>query len=139
MAGYRLTEEEGGQHGPHQLLPLAGGRYKNVFHGPVGTDIGDLHCDLEPYVGVEGEPVVVNHSGWLPNEEQVMKLLAGAHVRLAVWQHPIPPLAVCVEHPICACHGDEMVWVGESFFCPHEEAPDDALEQARKDFTPVED
>lgn len=84
---------------PHQLVPMLGGRYKTVLKGPPGTGIGDLHCDLEPYI--EGDrPATVSHSGWAVSEEQIEMLKAGAHIRLGVHQHPIPPLHVAVEPPV---------------------------------------
>lgn len=96
----------------HQLVPLKGGRYQRVFHGPPGTDVGDLHCDLEP-VGevVDGEQKtwVVNHSGWEPSDEQIAQLSAGGHIRLSVYMHPIPPLAMSIEPPVDA-DGSPMIW-----------------------------
>jgi hypothetical protein len=161
---YELNNEEGDRgdrREPHQLRPLKGGRYKTVLHGPPGTEIGDLHCDLEPYV--EGEqPAMISHSGWMPDEVQAEMLAAGAHVRLSVWQHPIPPLAVSVEGPVCECHGEEMSFLkpeGETLFfaCRHKvgevmedpSSPDiarlrreasgaTAYDQLRRDFTPGE-
>lgn len=111
---------------PTQLVKLRGGRYDTILKGPEGTDVGDLHCDLEPFEegGMRG---VVTHSGWLTSPEQDLMLAAGAHIRLAVYQHPIPPLAVSVEPPVCHCHGEPMDFyydpgepdVSGTFTCRH--------------------
>lgn len=107
---------------PHQLVPVMGGRYKTALHGPEGTDVGTLYCDLEPFEQ-EGMRGVVSHSGWLTTTEQDLMLQAGAHIRLAVYQHPIPPLAVSIEPPVCECHGEAMDFYhdGEdsTFTCRH--------------------
>lgn len=150
---YQL-ESDRSEYPDYQLVPLKGGRYATVFHGPPGTDVGDLHCDLEPYfeASAPGEgPFLINHSGWMPSEEQVKKLEAGGHIRLSVWRHPIPPLAVSVEPPVCACHEEAMQWDGESegWLCarvnlsrPGADGVRDALDaadQARDDFKPDDD
>lgn len=139
---------------PTQLVPLGGGRYKTIFHGPEGSeDVGDLHCELEPYVenSMRG---IKNHSGWRPNEAQAEMLRAGGHVRLTVYQHPIPPLAVSVEPPVCECHGEKMDFYfdGEegSFTCRHVTGGDahepsrngssaTAFERTRSEFRPEAD
>lgn len=143
---YEIANPDDPRYGDEQLRPLKGGRYKTVFKGPPGTEIGDLHCDLEPYI--EGDrPAVINHSGWQPNEQQVAMLAAGGHVRLAVYQQPIPPLAVSVEPPVCTCHDLEMWWApgARRFICQKEaehayaEAVDDRAEdQVRRDFRPAD-
>lgn len=131
----------------HQLIPQKGGRYATVFHGPPGTDIGDLHCDLEPY-SEGGGAYVINHSGWRPTEEQVVQLDAGAHVRVSLWTHPIPPMAVSIEPPVCVCHGEAMVFDRDEagYYCSHNvdskgrsnlHAPS-AHEAAKDAFTPVD-
>lgn len=97
----------------HQMSPLKGGRYAKVFHGPPGTDVGDLYCDLEPFI-MGATPITINHSGWQPSEQHIKQLESGGHIRLTVWQHPIPPLAVSVEPPVCACHDLPMVWDEDS-------------------------
>lgn len=139
---YEIASPDDPRYNALQLHPLKGGRYKTVFHGPEGTDIGDLHCDLEPYF--QGErPAVVNHSGWMPNEEQVKMLEAGAHVRLAVWQQPIPPLAVSVEPPVCDCHDMPMDWHGDDggFYCSQMptlgEDDSDGFDAAKREFNPA--
>lgn len=126
-----------------QLTPVKGGRYTTVLHGPPGTDIGDLHCDLEPYME-GGRPAVISHSGWLPTEEQLRWLQAGAHIRLAVFQHPIPPLAVSVEEPVCECHGHPMAFADGMFVCRHtgpqppttKAEKSQAEDDVRRDFSP---
>lgn len=131
----------------HQLVPQKGGRYQTVFHGPPGTDVGDLHCDLEPYVEGEGQ-YVVNHSGWRPDEDQVAQLEAGAHVRVSLWTHPIPPMAVSIEPPVCQCHGEAMTFDRDElgYYCtrsndprsPHNRHVPTALEDAKESFTAVD-
>ena len=133
------------RHQEHQLAPVKGGRYTEIIHGPPGTDVGDLHIELEPIVFDDQVPTTVTHSGWSPREDQVKQLEAGAHVRLSVWQHPIPPLAMSIEAPVCECHGDPMLWDpdDENFYCAHLTTLDQsatgepartALDQAHRDF-----
>lgn len=125
----------------HQLSPLRGGRYNQVFHGPPGTDVGDLHCDLEPFIMGE-TPITINHSGWQPSERHVRQLESGAHVRLTVWQHPIPPLAVSIEPPVCRCHNETMSWDDEDcgFYCNRlgnpPTSPRTMLDEVHDTFTP---
>lgn len=125
----------------HQLLPLKGGRYKDIIYGPAGTDIGNLYTDREPYM--EGDrPAVVTHSGWKLTEEQLAYLADGGHIRLAVFQHPIPPLAVSVEPPVCDCHGESMNWSPEDgFSCSQTPtAGEESAEQdVRDSFKPGDD
>lgn len=142
---------------PHQLVPLKGGRYTTVLKGPPGSGVGDLHCDLEPFEqnNMKG---VCSHSGWTTTPEQDLMLAAGAHVRVAVYQHPIPPLAVAVEPPICHCHGEKMDFfydpdepdVSGTFSCRHVVGGGDeqtsngssaetgsGFQQAKRDFMPT--
>lgn len=149
MTGHTYFETEDREnYPPTQLVPIGGGRYQTVFHGPPDTDVGDLHCDLEPY-NQDGIKGIANHSGWLPNEVQAEMLKAGGHIRLTVFQNPIPPLAVNVEPPVCDCHGEKMDFYfdGEegSFTCRHTSGGTDhesssngsspsALEAAKRDF-----
>lgn len=96
----------------NQLVPLRGGRYKTIFKGPPGTDVGDLHCDLEIIADQrDGQEVTyqINHSGWSLSFEQMSQLLAGGHIRLTVHQNPIPPLSVSVEPPVDR-DDNPMVW-----------------------------
>jgi hypothetical protein len=153
MTGHTYFETEDREHyPPTQLVPLGGGRYVTVFHGPEGTEgVGDLHCELEPFEegGMKG---IKNHSGWKPDDIQAEMLKAGGHVRLTVYQNPIPPLAVSVEPPVCECHGEKMDFYfdGEegSFTCRHVSGGDthepssngssaSALQQAKDDFSPA--
>lgn len=133
------------RHGDHQFTPLKGGRYDEIIHGPPGTDVGDLHIELEPQVFENEQPVTVTHSGWHVKEEHVRMLEAGAHVRLSLWQHPIPPMSMSIEAPVCECHGEEMVWNDHDggFYCAHLTTLDEsatgeparsALDQAHRDF-----
>lgn len=140
---YQPTENHEADGFPHQLDPLKGGRYTSVFHGPPGTDVGDLHCDLEPFMMEDG-PVTINHSGWMPTMEHVAQLESGAHIRLTVWQHPIPPLAVSVEPPVCSCHDEPMQWDPEDrgYYCrfmqivEQELVEKSELQKAKEQFTP---
>lgn len=143
---YEPTEDPD-KYPDHQLTPLKGGRYTDIFHGPLGTDVGDLYCDLEPYF--EGEkPAIINHSGWLASEEQARQLEAGAHIRLSVWSHPIPPLAVSVEPPVCDHCDRPMVWDSDDcgYYCPDVQAsgraadPKAAAEkEVRDSFSPADE
>jgi hypothetical protein len=123
----------------HQLIPQQGGRYTTVFNGPEGTDVKPLPCELAD----DGFGHVVNSSGWRPTDQQKAQLLAGAHIRLAMWTHPIPPVAVCVDPPVCRCHGDDMLFdtTDEGYYCAHtptarREEKKSAFTQAKSDFTP---
>lgn len=141
---YEIANPDDPRYHALQLHPLKGGRYKTVLYGPEGTDIGDLHCDLEPYV--EGDrPAIVSHSGWMPSEEHVKMMAAGAHVRLGVFQHPIPPLAVSIEPPVCSCHDMPMDWHGDDggFYCSQMptlgEDNSDGFDAAKREFNSVPD
>lgn len=139
-------QKEREEYPEHQLVPQKGGLYTVLFKGPPGTDIGDLHCMLQQ----DGNHVV-NSSGWKPDEEQIAKLEAGAHVRVALWTHPIPPMAVMIEEPVCHCHGEPMVFDRDDcgYYCPRtpptagegDDANQKAYAEARKSFKPkpVED
>jgi hypothetical protein len=130
---------------PHQLLPQVGGRYVTILHGPPGTDVGNLACDLEP-VQEGTSRFVVTHSGWRATDEHLAQLAGGAHVRLSVWQHPIPPLAVTVEPPVCGCHGESMEWStavdggSGAYVCmveaDKEPQPKTPYDQAKEEFKP---
>jgi hypothetical protein len=138
------------RHGDHQLTPLKGGRYDQIIHGPPGTDVGDLHIELEPVVFEDQHPTTVTHSGWHVSEEHLEQIEQGAHVRLSLWQHPMPPVAVSVEPPVCACHGDTMEWDPDegNYYCAHltrldqratGEPAKSALDQAHEGFKPRPD
>jgi hypothetical protein len=142
--GHDTYETDGDErHGDHQLLPVKGGRYVKIFRGPEGTDVGDLHTEIEPVGGEKaGQILVVVHSGWKPNEEHIAQLEAGAHVRLSQWIYPIPPVAMSIEPPVCACHGNAMDWDPDDkgYYCASMTIraidPADPLDRARADFTP---
>jgi predicted RNA-binding Zn-ribbon protein involved in translation (DUF1610 family) len=134
-----------------------------VLKGP-SEDIGDLPCEL----ALDPEhKSVVTVSAWEPDERQRALIAAGAHLRMSVWQHPIPPLALAIESPFCNC-GSVTIYVKNegAFACPNcgervktgsyesrdevprLELPDGvnerdtsraALEEAHHDFVPEED
>lgn len=145
MADTYADQSEKTEYPEHQLIPQKGGRYTTIFHGPPGTDVGDLHTDLEPVGAEDGSIYMINHSGWRPDEEQIAQLEAGAHVRVSLWTHPIPPMAVSIEPPVCSCHGEAMRFDRDDlgFYCSSliDPAPVDAFKAAREQFTaePVED
>jgi hypothetical protein len=95
-----------------QLRPFRVPPSNAVLKGPEGTDVGDLDCEL---VRDTEEGFVVTISRWDLDQDLRAKLSAGAHIRLSVWQHPIPPLAVAVEHPFHC--GEEMIWRDGQFVC----------------------
>lgn len=135
-------KEETDDYPDHQLIPQKGGRYNEVLHGPPGTEIGDLPCELEPFME-DGRPFIVTHSGWRATPEQLVQLQAGAHLRMSVWQHPIPPLALGVEPPVCECHGQPMAWAvalgadSGHYYCDAAESlPLTPFDQAKEEFTP---
>lgn len=82
----------------HQIEQTVTPFSNSVLRGPEGTDVGDLACELAMDPHSES---VVTVSAWQPNEQQAAWLAAGAHLRMSVWQHPIPPLALAVESPFC--------------------------------------
>jgi hypothetical protein len=90
----------------------------STLRGPA-EDIGDLECELTVYTSeVTGESICTD-SAWEPDEHQRDLLAAGAHIRLGVWQHPIPPLMVSLEAPFCDTCETSMVYVKAegAFFC----------------------
>jgi predicted RNA-binding Zn-ribbon protein involved in translation (DUF1610 family) len=92
--------------------------YTNAtLRGPEGTDVGDLPCEL----AVDPEHrSVVTVSAWELDERQRALVAAGAHLRMSVWQHPIPPLALAIEAPFCNC-GSVTIYVKNegAFACPN--------------------
>lgn len=126
-----------GEYPEHQLTPLEGGRYVLPIHGPPGTEIGTLPAEIQDVDGA-----VVISSGWMPTEDQKKRLESGAHVRVSLWTYPMVPIAVGIDPPICACHGEDMEWSGEDsgYYCSHTPPTPlkarTALEQAHSDFTP---
>lgn len=129
-----------------QLKPVKMPYHNSVMRGPEGTDVGDL----DTYISEDESGFVVTQSAWMPDERTRAMLQAGAHVRLSVWQHPIPPLAVAVEAPFCeVCETETELRFGR-FECPHGhrqgalkevEAGErkTAEEQLREDFSPAPD
>ena len=90
-----------------------------VMHAPPGQEeeVGDLAVELAV------DPLhrsVVTVSAWELDERQRRLVAAGAHLRMSVWQHPIPPLALAIEAPFCGNCGGVTIYVkGESrFACP---------------------
>lgn len=130
----------------HWLVPMKTPLSNAVLRGPT-EGIGDLDCELtkDPQFGS-----VVTDSAWEMDDEQRRRVAAGAHVRLGVWQHPIPPLSVEIEAPFCASCGAAKVWVSAASeyacggACPERDPrfppvalPDESpLEQAHRDFSP---
>lgn len=136
----RRTNSDGNWLRPFQT-PLSNSILKAPTEG-----VGDLACELttDPRFGS-----VVTDSAWGFDDEQRKRVAAGAHIRLGVWQHPIPPLSVEIEPPFCESCGSLKIYVAaeEGYFCggdcPERDprfgaAPDvTALAQAHEDFTPV--
>lgn len=122
---------------PNQLTPMKTPHSNSVLKGPPGTDVGDLDCELGP----DDDGYMVTASAWDLTSEQRAKLAAGGHIRLSVWQHPIPPLAMALEGPFCGC-GVEMTFDGDAFNCEVPgctvEAPGTARD-GRADFSPAEE
>lgn len=142
MTTFETYHDHGGEYPDHQLVPQQGGFYQTVFKGPEGTDVGDLWT----FIQRDDNSNVVVSSGWRPTELQLRKLDAGAHVRVALWTYPIPPMAVCLEGPVCKCHGEEMAFDSEGggYHCSQipvvGASPNGSisgLEQAHADFTPT--
>lgn len=101
-----------------RLDPMQTPRSNIVMKGP-DESVGDLHSELsiDTYYGEKG--VVVSSSAWDLDERQRELVAAGAHIRLSLWQHPIPPMAVSIEAPYCGC-SSPTVWVRDAkhFRCP---------------------
>lgn len=89
-----------------QLTPFKTPYSNALLRGPEGSDVGDLDVELRP----DERGQAVSASAWELTERQREWIAAGAHIRLSVWQHPIPPLAVAVESPFCPECGLEMVY-----------------------------
>lgn len=124
-----------------------------VLKGQPGTDVGDLELELCQEGGK-----VCSVSAWDLNERQRELVAAGAHIRLGVYQHPIPPLSMSIEAPFCPTCKAAMVYVKAegSFFCAgacpdrdprfgpalssvNGSPADTPLEQAHQDFAPSDD
>lgn len=93
-----------------QLQPILTPFTNSVLRGPEGTDVGDLPCELIKEE-VAGETWVSTASGWELDERQRELVAAGAHMRMTVWQHPIPPLALSIEAPFCGSCTTQCVYV----------------------------
>lgn len=109
-----------GDYPPMQLRP--GRNHPNAnskLHAPPGREdeVGSLECELAD----GGGGSVVTLSRWVLSDEQRKMIESGAHVRLGVWQHPIPPLAVSLEGPPCEECDREMTWDAnlQTFTCAH--------------------
>jgi hypothetical protein len=85
--------------------------------GPPDTDILPLPCCITE----DGDGHVITASAWRVNKSQREMLEAGAVIRLTVWQHPIPPLAVGIEPPWCEkCAAHKIFDYDErKFVCEH--------------------
>lgn len=134
--------------GNDALSPMPTPFTNSTLHGPPGTDVGDLHCEL----AVDEEyGSVATVSAWVLTEQQRVWIAAGAHIRMTVWQHPIPPLALAVEPPFCEGEAKNhapvsMIFVKSeaTFACPacgrREGATSESAEiQVRRDFRPADE
>jgi hypothetical protein len=110
-----IHDERGARAGD-QLQQISTPHSNSVLRGPEGTDVGDLHCELARDPRYES---IVTVSAWELDDKQREWLAAGAHVRLSVWTHPTPPVAVAIEPPFCVC-GSETIYVRseKQFQCP---------------------
>lgn len=134
----------------HWLVPMKTPHSNAVLKGPT-EDVGDLDVELceDPQFHS-----VVSDSSWGLDDEQRRRIAAGAHIRLSVWQHPIPPLSVEIEPPFCESCGAAKVFIGASNeyacagACPDRDPRFDAassngspektpLEEAHADFEPA--
>lgn len=88
----------------------------STLKGPKDTDVGDLACELAIDPRTE---TIVTVSAWQPTAQQRAWLAAGAHLRMSVWQHPIPPLALAVESPFCSFCDSPTIFVKseQAFAC----------------------
>lgn len=131
------------------LVPFKTPNSNAVLKGP-SEGIGDLDCELTEDPEFHS---VITDSAWGLDDEQRARIGAGAHIRLGVWQHPIPPLSVEIEPPYCESCGAPKVYVtAESAYfcagaCPERDPrfgpspvmeieEKSALDQAHADFTP---
>jgi hypothetical protein len=130
-----------------QLAPTKTPYSNWVMKGPEGSDdIGDLSVELAVD---ERYRSVATISAWELDARQRELVAAGAHLRMTVWQHPIPPLALAVEAPFCEVCEMDMIYVrGErKFACPRCSIrlhPGDGIEKTpldsvHSDFSPAED
>lgn len=124
-----------------QLQPMKTPHSNSVLKGPPDTDVGNLDCELGP----DDDGHMVTASAWNLTQDQRNRIAAGAHLRMSVWQHPIPPLALAVEAPFCGACDREMSW-DSRFFCETPDCPAPEVfarrdpvtpeEQLRQDFSP---
>lgn len=161
--GKKPGEMREGREG-EQLSPIVTPFSNSILKGPEDTDVVDLACELA--IDPEGG-FTVTVSAWDLDERQRAWVAAGAHMRMSVWQHPIPPLALAVEAPFCPVCAAPCVYVKseQAFVCatgdcsnyrrnwldvtsgvelllkPGDVAADDqgktAEEQVREDFSPA--
>lgn len=130
-----------------QLSPVKTPHTNAVLRGPEGTDVGDLDCELsiDPEYGS-----FVNVSAWDLDVRQRELIAAGAHLRMTVWQHPIPPLGLAVEAPFCESCDTMTIYVKSErrFACPNcrgrvrpgeIDPKTDAERRVREDFRPAPD
>lgn len=107
---------------------------------------------------------LVSVSAWDLDDKQRDLIAAGAHLRLGVWQHPIPPLSLQIEPPFCdTCKAPKVYVRSEREFACAGACPDrdprfgepgvpasgngqpiadsekSPLDQAHEDFTPGEE
>lgn len=102
-----------------QLRPISTPFCNSILRGPPDTDIGDLPVELIKE-GPDGEEWICSASGWEMDERQRELVVAGAHMRMLVWQHPIPPLALAIEAPFCGECTTQCIYVKSerAFVCP---------------------
>lgn len=143
-----MTEED--RYDRDQLRPTVTPQSNSVLRAPEGMDnCGDLHVELVPD---DDSRSVITCSTWTLDARQRALVAAGANMRMSVWQHPIPPLALSIEPPFCDSCGvlTVFVWSEGKFACPScekrvQHAEDDrdaaraAEKQVRADFSPAAD
>lgn len=106
----------------YQLQPGVGHPKANrILKAPEGMEdeCGDLECEVLDTDNVG----TVTMSRWLLTDEHRQMLVNGAHVRLEICQHPMPPVALSIEGPPCPECGREMRWDErmDAFYCAHSE------------------
>jgi hypothetical protein len=106
-----------------------------TLKAPKGTEerIGDLECELQR----EDDGGVVTYSRWQMDDVTRAMIAAGAHMRMGVWQHPIPPLQLAVEGPPCTGCEIERTWDGEKFVCNVGDCPESLIEAGRTNASPA--
>lgn len=133
----------------YQLKPSRTPHANAVLKG-IDDDMGDLEVEL--CIDPEYKSIA-SVTAWDLDDHQRELIAAGAHIRLGVWQHPIPPLSVGVEAPFCEECQTQKIYVKASkgFFCagacplrdprfgPAPVEAKTALDQAHEDFSPGPD